>query len=192
MTDDSEFARLVSLACHDLRTPLATVFGFARTLTRGGELGDPAARYVEMIEAASEQMGSLLDDLGIAARIESGRYDPVPQERDTVELARAAAERAGDKVTAVGDRGETVEIDSEPVERALAALARAAQRHGGVPSVELAVDGREFRISPVQPDAAAVVLAQELKDLGAAVALMLLEAAGAQVELDDRTLVVSI
>jgi signal transduction histidine kinase len=192
MTDDTEFARLVSLACHDLRTPLATVFGFARTLTRGGELGDPAARYVEMIEAASEQMGSLLDDLGIAARIESGRYDPVPQERDTVELAQAAAERAGDKVTAVGERGETVEIDSEPVERALAALARAAQRHGGVPSVELAVDGREFRISPVQPDAAAVVLAQELKDLGAAVALMLLEAAGARVQLDGVTLVVAI
>jgi signal transduction histidine kinase len=190
MTENTEFARLVSLACHDLRTPLATVFGFARTLTRGGELGDPAARYVEMIEAASEQMGSLLDDLGIAARIEAGRYDPVPQERDTLELARAAAERAGDKVTAVGDRGQTVEIDSEPVERALAALARAAQRHGGVASVELAVDGREFRITPVQPDAAAVVLAQELKDLGAAVALMLLEAAGARVELDGVTLVV--
>jgi signal transduction histidine kinase len=191
MTENAEFARLVSLACHDLRTPLATVFGFARTLTRAGELPDPAARYVEMIEAASEQMGSLLDDLGVAARIEAGRYDPVPQERDTLELAQAAAARAGDKVTAVGDRGEIVEIDSGPVERSLAALARAAQRHGAV-EVELAVDGREFRISPVQPEAAAVVLAQELKDMGAAVALMLLRAVGAQVELEDRTLVVTI
>ena len=27
MTDDKRFAQLVSLACHDLRTPLATVFG---------------------------------------------------------------------------------------------------------------------------------------------------------------------
>ena len=32
MTDDNAFARLVSLACHDLRTPLATVHGFATTL----------------------------------------------------------------------------------------------------------------------------------------------------------------
>jgi signal transduction histidine kinase len=192
MTENTEFARLVSLACHDLRTPLATIFGFARTLSRTGELADPASRYVEMIEAASEQMTSLLDDLGVAARIQAARYDPVPQERDTLELAHAAAERAGDKVVAAGDRGETVEIDSEPVERALAALARAAQRHGGVPSVQLAVDGREFRISPVQPDAAPVVLAQELKDLGAAVALMLLDAAGAEVELDGAALVVRI
>ena len=36
MTDDPDFARLVSLACHDLRTPLATVHGFATTLSRGG------------------------------------------------------------------------------------------------------------------------------------------------------------
>jgi signal transduction histidine kinase len=191
MTENPEFARLVSLACHDLRTPLATIFGFARTLTRSGGLEDPAARYVQMIEAASEQMGSLLDDLGLAARIQAGRYDPVPQERDTAELAEAAAARAGDKVTAAGEHGETVEVDSEPVERALAALARAAQRHGGV-EVELAVDGRTFRISPVQPDAAPVVLAQELKDMGAAVGLMLLSAVGAQVELDDRTLLVTI
>jgi signal transduction histidine kinase len=190
MPENADFARLVSLACHDLRTPLATVYGFARTLTRSGDLPEPAARYLGMIEAASEQMGSLLDDVGLAARIEAGRYDPVPQERDTLELARAAAERAGDKVHATGTSGETVELDAEPVERALAALARAAQRHGGVDSVELAVDGREFRISPVQPDAAQVVLANELKDLGAAVALMLLAAAGAHVELAGTTLVV--
>jgi signal transduction histidine kinase len=191
MPENADFARLVSLACHDLRTPLATVYGFARTLTRTGDLPEPAARYLGMIEAASEQMGSLLDDVGLAARIEAGRYDPVPQERDTLELAQAAAERAGDKVHATGS-GATVELDAEPVERALAALARAAQRHGGVDSVELAVDGREFRISPVQPDAAAVVLAHELKDLGAAVALMLLGAAGAHVELVGTTLVVRI
>jgi signal transduction histidine kinase len=191
MPESPDFARLVSLACHDLRTPLATVYGFARTLSRGGELEDPAARYVQMIEAASEQLGALLDELGLAARIESGRYDPVTQETDTLELARAAAERAGDAVTASGT-GETVELDAEPLERALAGLARAAQRHGGVPSVEIAVAGREFRIAPVVAAAAPVVLAQELKDLGAAVALRLLDASGARWELADTTLVVRV
>jgi signal transduction histidine kinase len=189
MPESADFARLVSLACHDLRTPLATVYGFARTLSRGGDLEDPAARYVQMIEAASEQLGGLLDELGLAARIESGRYDPVPQATDTLELARAAAERAGDAVTASG-AGETLEVDVEPLERALAGLARAAQRHGGVPSVEIAVAGRELRIAPVVAAAAPVVLAQELKDLGAAVALRLLTASGASWELADSTLVV--
>ena len=32
MTNDRRFAELVSVACHDILTPLATVYGFARTL----------------------------------------------------------------------------------------------------------------------------------------------------------------
>lgn len=192
MPENLEFARLVSLACHDLRTPLATVYGFARTLSRGDGLGDPAARYVEMIETASQQLSGLLDDLSLVARIESGRYEGVPQERDTADLARAAAERAGDKVGAAGGEGATVEIDGEPVERAVAALALAAQRHGGVDWVEIAVAGRELRIAPVEPAAGPVVLARELKDLGSAVALRVLEATGCSVELIDRTLVVTV
>ena len=56
------FAQLTAVACHDLRTPLATVYGFSRTLARI-ELGEPAAAYVEMIEAASSQVGELLDQL---------------------------------------------------------------------------------------------------------------------------------
>jgi signal transduction histidine kinase len=191
MTDNPEFARLVSLACHDLRTPLATVYGFARTLTRAGDLPDPAARYIGMIEAASQQMAVLLDDLGVAARIQGGRYEPVPQERDTLELARGAAARV-EKVTVAGAEGVTVEVDVDPFERALAGLARAAQRHGGLESAEIAVDRRSFRIGPVRAEAADVVLARELKDMGAAVALMLLDATGAAVELDGETLVVSI
>ena len=34
--NDTSFARLVSLACHDVRTPLATVHGFAKTLDADG------------------------------------------------------------------------------------------------------------------------------------------------------------
>lgn len=190
MPESIEFAQLVSLACHDLRTPLATVYGFARTLTRNGDLPEPAGRYVEMIEAASQQLSGLLDDLGLVARIESGRYEPVAQECDTASLARAASARAGETVTASGASGTLVEIDGEPVERCLAAFAVAAQRHGGVPSVDIAVEGREFRIGPVEPAAAPVLLAVELKDLGSAVALRVLDVLGAEVALDGGSLVV--
>src|SRR5438876_364492 len=92
MPDDT-FARLVSLACHDLRTPLATVYGFARTLTRTEVLDERSARFVGMIESASEQMTELLDQLGVAARIEAGRYDPALVEVDTLDLATSADER---------------------------------------------------------------------------------------------------
>src|SRR5438105_3818369 len=63
---DTSFARLVSLACHDLRTPLATVHGFARTISRTGDLQEPQSRYVEMIEAASGQLAELLEELSLA------------------------------------------------------------------------------------------------------------------------------
>jgi signal transduction histidine kinase len=190
MSENSEFAHLVSLACHDLRTPLATVYGFARTLTRGGTLVDPAARYVQMIESSAQQMTSLLDDLGLAARIEGGRYEPVLQERDTLELAQAAAERAGELVTAGGEAGDRVEVDAEPLERAIANLAVAAQRHGGVERVGIEAAAHELRIAPVNAEAAPVVLAHELKDLGAAIAVRLLAALGGGVQLDGETLVV--
>src|SRR5256714_2088222 len=94
---DMFFARLVSLACHDLRTPLATVHGFARTITRTGDLEEPTSRYVEMIETASGQMADLLDELGLAARIEAGRYGPTrnggaPRGPVPAPAARLAAE----------------------------------------------------------------------------------------------------
>jgi signal transduction histidine kinase len=95
LSGDADFARLVSLACHDLRTPLATVHGFARTLANGGQLEPPNDRYVEMIEAASAQLAELLDELSLAARIADGRYDPVLRAADTLELAQAAAARLG-------------------------------------------------------------------------------------------------
>src|SRR5687768_2230369 len=89
--EDTSFARLVSLACHDLRTPLATVLGFARTLGRTGDLEPPADRYVELIDLAAGQMSDLLDDLSLAARIETGRWDPSTVEVPVDELVADAA-----------------------------------------------------------------------------------------------------
>src|SRR5438034_333699 len=76
-TEQTDFARLVMLACHDLRTPLATVFGFTQTLERLDELEEPASRYLEMIGAASAQLGELVDELALGARIEAGRYEQI-------------------------------------------------------------------------------------------------------------------
>jgi signal transduction histidine kinase len=191
VASEESFARFVSLACHDLRTPLATVAGFAHTLDRTEELGEPARRYVEMIQAASEQMSELLEDIGLAARIEAGRYEPTLVEADTLELTRAAAARVGEKAGA-GGTGATVRIDREPAERALAALARAALRHGGLDRIELAAEGSTVTIAPVTPQAAPVVLAEDLKDLGAAAARQFVEALGGSLTLEGERLVVQL
>jgi signal transduction histidine kinase len=179
----SRFPLLVSLACHDLRTPLATVYGFARTLARSGEIDPRSTRFLAMIEEASEQMTELLDELGTASRIESGRWEPSLREVDTLELARS-----GDERVAVEGAGEAIETDAEAVSRSLAALALAAVRHGPVDGVTWRVDGRLLELSPVTAGAATVLVGEELRDFGSVVAGLVLEALGATVELDGETL----
>src|ERR1700704_2530069 len=104
---ENGFTRLVSLACHDLRTPLATVNGFAKTLPRAGTPAEGESRFVDLIEAAADQMTSLLDLLGLAVRIESGRYEPALTEADTLELASSE-----DEHIATEGNGEVVETDA--------------------------------------------------------------------------------
>jgi signal transduction histidine kinase len=188
VSEDTDFARLVSLACHDLRTPLATVHGFATTLVRAGSLEPPADRYVEMIDLASAQLAELVDELALAARIESGRYDPTPRAVGTLELAQAAAARLGEDRVRVTGSGAAVETDREAVERGLAALFQSALRHGGLDSVEVGVDGVAIRVSPVTAASAPVVLGDDLRDLGAAVAVRLVRRLGGSVAIDGETL----
>ena len=182
MAEDRSFAQLVSLACHDLRTPLATVHGFARTLDRVGNLEPPADRYLEMIDSASVQMRELLDDLGLVARIEGDRYEPALSQVDTLELARSAAERAGDERVGVTGSGSSVTVDAEATERGLSALAVCALRHGGLERVEVEVNGTELAIGPITSDVQAIVLGESLRDLGAAVAVRLVTALGGSVQ----------
>ena len=176
------------LACHDLRTPLATVHGFAHTLERGGELEGASARYVEMIGSASGQLGELLDELSVAARLAAGRYDPPLRAVDTLGLATAAAERLGVERVAVSGEGEEVELDADAAERAVASLARCALRHGGLEQVALEVHGPELAFSPVTPASAPVLLGEDLRDLGAAVAVRVVRARGGEVGVDGETL----
>ena len=190
MQNDTSFARLVSLACHDVRTPLATVHGFTTTLARTTELAPPADRYVEMIEAASRQIAELLDELSLAARIEAGRYDPLLRESDTRALAEAAAERLGaDRVHVSGD-GEPIETDLEAVDRGVSALVQATLRHGGLDEVDVVVRGKEIDVTPVTESSAPVVLGQELRDLGAAVAVRVIERLGGSVDVRAQTLTI--
>jgi signal transduction histidine kinase len=191
MTDDKRFAQLVSLACHDLRTPLATVFGFARTLGRS-ELEPPVDRYIEMIEAASMQLGDLLDELALLARIEAGRYEPRLTSVDSLQLAQAAASELEEGRVRVEGKGTPVQVPEEQITRALSQLARAASRHGGFESVSFGVDGETLRLSPVTRMSAQVLLGEELRDLGAVAATTLVRALGGSVDAEDEALVVSL
>jgi K+-sensing histidine kinase KdpD len=177
---DEDFPLLVSLACHDLRTPLATVQGFAKTLLRQEGLDERTERWLGLIDEASTEVVHLLDLLSLAARIEGGRYEPVTQVVDSLLLAQKAVPEA----TGVGD---AVTVEPDAVARALAGLVRAASRHGGV-EAGLRVEGTELAIEPVVAEAAPIVLGEDLRDLGAAVAVRLVRALGGSVRLEGERL----
>jgi signal transduction histidine kinase len=188
MEKENDFARLVMLACHDLRTPLATVFGFTQTLERLDQLEEPASRYLEMIGAASDQIGDLVDELALGARIEAGRYQPVREELDTLELVREAATGLGEERVEAGGEGTDVKVDVEATRRAVAALARCALRHGGLEQVNLTARGSQLELAPVTAAAGPVLLGEDLRDLGAAIGVRAIQAQGGSVVLDGETL----
>jgi signal transduction histidine kinase len=187
VTNDRQYAELVSVACHDILTPLATVYGFARTLERA-DLEPPSDRYVDMIGAASSQIDELVDQLRLATRIQLGLYQPALVETNSLGLARTAADRLEEGRVEVSGEGAAVLVDPEPTARALAQLARAAARFGGYDTVTVDVRGPELVLAPLSRAAEPVVLGEELRELPAPAAAILVRALGGELEARDETL----
>jgi signal transduction histidine kinase len=188
--EDTQFARLVSLACHDIRTPLATVHGFAKTLSRHGELDEAATRYVEMIEAAAQQVSALVDELALVARIEAGAYEPTLAAVDSRTLVDEATVDLDPDTVSVRGTGATVRVDVEAVRRALEQLVRATRRHGGLERVDVSVDGPAVVIGPLTEFSRPVVLGEQLRELQAAAAVALIEALGGSLTAEENRLAV--
>jgi signal transduction histidine kinase len=167
----------------------ATASGFAHTLQRLDSLEAPADRYVEMIGAASAQLGELLDLLGAVARIESGRFEPRPRPGDSRELVDSAAAGLGEKAEVDGS-GAAVEVDPHWATVALAALGECVRRHGALERVSYTVSGPEVSIGPVANGVGEIALGQDLRDFGAAVAVRVLAEMGAAPRLDGDRLAV--
>ena len=171
-----------------MRTPLATVSGFARTLPRLITTGEREGRYLELMATAAEQLAELLDDLALVARIEDGRYEPALRTAQTLELARAAA--GGLEGVHVAGPGGDVVVEPDAAARALSLLVRCALRHGPLERVDVRAEGPNVSLEPVHADLAPILLGDDLRDLGAAIAVRVIAALGGATEFDDRRLVV--
>ena len=93
--EPSDLPNLLVDACHDLRTPLAAAFGFARTIERMGGVTGDNAMYLRQVIEATEELEQLIAALSAIAHGERGTLRLRPQEVDLGELTLEAAEGSG-------------------------------------------------------------------------------------------------
>jgi PAS domain S-box-containing protein len=88
---------VLSIAAHELRTPVTTVMGFADLAIRGldarREPGPWLERALARIAEGSRQLAALIEDLLDVSRLRLGHLDLRPEPLDLAELVRAVMDR---------------------------------------------------------------------------------------------------
>jgi two-component system phosphate regulon sensor histidine kinase PhoR len=77
----------LATASHELRTPLAGVFGATKTLLNVALEDRLKRELLEMIDAESQRLARILDEILVAARADAGQIDLEMRGTDVVELA---------------------------------------------------------------------------------------------------------
>ena len=89
----SEF---ISLASHQLRTPLSSLQWYVELLNEEGSMTKEQQEYVNEMDIATKRMSALIDALLHAARLESGHITPQSNEVDLTSLVTELSEELRD------------------------------------------------------------------------------------------------
>jgi signal transduction histidine kinase len=142
----------VTTASHELRTPMTSISGAARTLLRhGDELPDGRQDdFLKMIVSESDRLSRIVDQILLASRIEAGRIEVLHERCDAAAIARSVVEsvqhRAPEHVDLVLDvNGHLPQVDCDP-DRLRQVLGNLIDN-----AVKYSPDGGEVRIE-VDPD----------------------------------------
>ncbi len=89
-------ADFVATVSHELRTPLAAIYGSAQTIRRtdiklDAEIQD---QLLGVIASESDRLGTIVNDLLVAGRLDSGQMPVTVEQCDAIELASAVVEAA--------------------------------------------------------------------------------------------------
>jgi PAS domain S-box-containing protein len=118
------------IASHELRNPIATVYGTAqlmgRALRNGSLDDDQLERYVDVLEAAGGQLARLTDDLLDVSRLQRGNVELRLERRDVALAVRALVDRepwAGHLVACEGSLdGLYADVDVDRLEQVVSNL----------------------------------------------------------------------
>jgi two-component system OmpR family sensor kinase len=106
---EARLRQFIADASHELRTPLTVILGITG-LWRQGELrgGDQGDEAIHRIGASANQMGGLVEDLLLLARLDEGR----PMDREPVDLSAVVRDVVVDVLTTAPTR--TIALDVPP------------------------------------------------------------------------------
>jgi signal transduction histidine kinase len=121
----------LDMAAHELRTPLTVISGYLSIL-REGAFGPAPSRWddpLRILDAKAAELRRLVDDLLLAARLETGRLEGISQPIDLREVVEQSAQVADDvpevllpqdPVVVSGDREQVSRLVDQLVNNALA------------------------------------------------------------------------
>ncbi|MFU8876086.1 ATP-binding protein [Micromonospora sp. SL4-19] len=109
---ETRVRQFVADASHELRTPLAAIRGYAEVARRGrDEVPPDVAHALRRVESESTRMTSLVDDLLLLARLDSGR----PLAAEPVDLTALVVNAVSDAHVAGPDHRWELDLPDEPV-----------------------------------------------------------------------------
>ncbi|MGE5828031.1 MAG: sensor histidine kinase, partial [Micromonosporaceae bacterium] len=109
---ETRVRRFVADASHELRTPLAAIRGYAELSRRGHEPVPPdVAHALSRVESESKRMTTLVDDLLLLARLDTGP----PLERVPVDLSQLVVHAVSDAHAAGPDHRWTLNLPGAAV-----------------------------------------------------------------------------
>lgn len=110
---ESRVRQFVADASHELRTPLASIRGYAELSRREQEpVPESVTHALSRVESESLRMQSLVEDLLLLARLDTGR----PLAQEPVDLTLLAMDVSGDARAASPDHRWELDLPPEPVE----------------------------------------------------------------------------
>jgi two-component system OmpR family sensor kinase len=109
---ETRVRHFVADASHELRTPLAAIRGYAELARRGRDAVPPdIAHALRRVESESARMTTLVEDLLLLARLDSGR----PLATAPVDLSRLVADVVSDAHVAGPEHHYRLALPAEPV-----------------------------------------------------------------------------
>ncbi|MBB5808102.1 two-component system OmpR family sensor kinase [Saccharothrix ecbatanensis] len=109
---EARLRRFIADASHELRTPIATIRGYAELFHRGAaERPDDLAKVTSRIESEAKRMGTLVDELLLLARLDQG----LAAYREPVDLTVLAADAVADAAARAPGRSLRVEQEGAVV-----------------------------------------------------------------------------